>query len=131
MKSVFTAVLVAAVVALVAQVDVAQAGKGEKELSTLTLTGTVESIEKTKSDKEGNSKTYKVYVLKTSDGQEVALPGACGCKDEDGNAIDVTEFVGVKVNLVGKGHSKTKGDKTYTWLHRVTSIERAGSGSQT
>jgi hypothetical protein len=131
MKSVVTAALFAAMVTLFANVDVAQAGKGEKGLSTLNLSGTVTSVEKTKSDKEGNSKTYTVYVLKTADGQEIALPGGGGCKTEDGKAIDVKEFVGVKVNIVAKGHSKTKGDKTYTSLHRITSMERAESGSQT
>ena len=131
MKSVVTAALVAAVVALVAHVDVAHAGKGEKELSTLNLTGTVASVEKTKKDKEGNSKTYTVFVLKTEDGQEIALPGHHKSKDGKTISANVAEFVGAKVNIVAKGHSKTKGDKTYTWVHQVTSIERAGSGSQT
>lgn len=100
-------------------------GKGakcDKNLTELTLSGKIGKTEK--KNKKGKTKTC--YFLKDADGNKIILP-ACGKnkgkqKGKKAASVNLEEYVGKEVTIVGKGFQKT-------WLAEITKIDVAAKTS--
>ena len=83
-------------------------------LQPMTLTGTVEKVEKLKKD---GTPMMTWYTLTGEDGASTHLPKG-----------KVEAFVGKKVKITGTGSEETKKGKTTRRLETIASIEEAGAG---
>ena len=105
--------------------------KGEHKCKDTTveleLTGFVMSKEHTKENKEGKTCTSTVFYLTNADGDQVALPQACGAKNKDGSdnpAANLQLFVDKEVKVKARGWVKEdkEGNKKTAVAH-IVSIE--------
>lgn len=99
----------------------AAADAPKPELKEMTVSGTISKQES--KNKAGEAVT--TLILTSDDGSTIRLPPSRKAGKDAAGAINLEEYVGVKVKLTGMGYEKdTKGGKKMIALSKITNVEK-------
>lgn len=96
------------------------------EMKELTVTGTLAKQE----SKNKKGEAVVSYVLTTEDGATVKLPTPRKSGKDAAGAVDLEQYVGVKVKVSGMGYEKEgKGGKKSIALSKINNVEKVADAA--